>query len=97
MVEIGGQQCLLSVSNDITERRRAEEEVRLLQAITMDVAVAQDLLNCSRSSAAESRAKRPDGYSGKPGFRGRTELLVDCSSAWFSSAGGAGRIPSGFS
>ena len=45
MVEIGGQPCLLSVSNDITERRRAEEQLSLLQAITMEVAVAPDLFS----------------------------------------------------
>src|SRR6185295_3214798 len=43
MVEIDDQWCLLSVSNDITELRRAEEEVRLLQAISMDVSAAPDL------------------------------------------------------
>jgi PAS domain S-box-containing protein len=53
LVEIGGQSCLLFVSNDITERRRAEEQVGLLQAITMEVAVAPDL-----SSAIEVVLRR---------------------------------------
>src|SRR5262249_21499635 len=33
IVDIGGKRCLLSVANDVTERRQAEEEVSLLQAI----------------------------------------------------------------
>jgi PAS domain S-box-containing protein len=87
MVEIGGQDCLLSVSNDITERRRTEEQLSLLQAITMEVAVAQDL-----ASALEVVCRRVCettgwvlGQSWVPHEDGTS---LECCTAWFTSADG---------
>ena len=86
-VDIGGQHCLLSVSNDITERRRAEEQIALLQAITMEVAVAPDL-----SSALEVVLRRVCqstgwvlGQAWVPSPEGTS---LECSSAWFTSVEG---------
>jgi PAS domain S-box-containing protein len=85
MVDIGGQHCLLSVSNDITERRRAEEELGLLQAITMEVAAAQDL-----STALELVLKRvceTTGWLMGQAWLPRPDgTAVDCSYAWFSTS-----------
>lgn len=87
IVEIGGQSCLLSVSNDITERRRAEEQVSLLQAITIEVAVAPDL-----SSAIEvvlCRVCETTGWIlGQAWLPRQDETVLDCSPAWFTSAAG---------
>jgi PAS domain S-box-containing protein len=86
-VEIGEQHCLLSVSNDITERRRAEEHVRLLQTITMEIALAPDL-----SSALEVVLRRVCestgwvlGQSWVPREDG---TALECSPAWFSADDG---------
>ncbi|MCM3905879.1 MAG: PAS domain S-box protein [Pyrinomonadaceae bacterium] len=87
MVDIGGQHCLLSVSNDITERRRAEEQVSLLQAITMEVAVAPDVssalevvlrLVCQTTGwiLGQSWVPREDGTA------------LECGPAWFTTADG---------
>ncbi len=87
MVDIGGQHCLLSVSNDITERRRAEEQISLLQAITMEVAVAPDVssalevvlrLVCQTTGwvLGQSWVPREDGTA------------LECSPAWFTAAEG---------
>lgn len=87
MVEIGGQHCLLSVSNDITERRRAEEQVSLLQAITMEVVVARDL-----SSALEVVLRRvceKTGWVlGQSWIPRQDGTALECSPAWFTSAEG---------
>jgi PAS domain S-box-containing protein len=86
-VEIGGQHCLLSVSNDITERRKAEEEVRLLQFITMEISLAQDL-----SSALEvvmRRVCQSTGWTlGQAWVPNEDGTVLECSSTWFSRAEG---------
>jgi signal transduction histidine kinase len=87
MVEIGGQRCLLSVSNDITERRRAEEQVGLLQAITMEVAVAQNL-----SAALEVVLRRvceTTGWVlGQSWIPRQDGGALECSPACFTAAEG---------
>ena len=86
-VEIGSQKCLLSVSTDITERRRAEEEVRLLQVITMEAALAQDL-----SSALEvviRRVCQSTGWAlGQSWLPGEDGTILECSPTWFTSVEG---------
>ena len=41
--DLHNETCLLFAAYDITERKQAEERIRLLQKITMDVAAAEDL------------------------------------------------------
>ena len=87
IVDIGGQHCLLSVSNDITERRRAEEQVGLLQAITMEVAATPDL-----PSALEVVLRlvcRATGWVlGQAWVPSADGTILECSSAWYSAAAG---------
>lgn len=84
MVEIAGLDCLLSVSNDITERRRAEEQLSLLQAITMEVAMAQDL-----STALEIVLRRvceTTGWVlGQSWIPRKDGTALECSPAWFTA------------
>lgn len=87
MVEIGGQPCLLSVSNDITERRRAEEQLSLLQAITMEVAVAPDLF--SSIEVVLRRVCETTGWMLGQAWLPRTdEAVLECCPAWFTAAAG---------
>jgi PAS domain S-box-containing protein len=87
IVEIGGQKCLLSVSNDVTERRRAEEQLSLLQAITMEVALAPDL-----SSALEvvlRRVCQTTGWAlGQAWVPREDSTALECNPAWFTTAEG---------
>ncbi len=87
LVDIGGQHCLLSVSNDITERRRAEEQISLLQAITMEVAVAPDV-----SSALEVVLRlvcqRTGWVLGQAWIPREDGTALECSPAWFTAAQG---------
>src|SRR5262245_14857285 len=86
-VEIGGRHCLLSVSNDITERRRAEEEVALLQAITMEVAVARDL--DSALAVVLRRVCESTGWVlGQAWIPRPDQTVLECSPAWFAATGG---------
>jgi PAS domain S-box-containing protein len=87
MVEIGGQSCLLSVSNDITERRWAETQLSLLQAITMEVAVAPDLV--SAIEVVLRRVCETTGWVLGQAWLPRTdEAFLECSPAWYTAADG---------
>ena len=87
MVEIDDQWCLLSVSNDITELRRAEEEVRLLQAISMDVSVAPDL-DSALKVVLRHVCERTGWIIGQAWIPAADGTSVECSNAWFTSAQG---------
>jgi len=93
-VEIGGQHCLLSVSNDITERRRAEEEVSLLQAITMEVAAARDL--DSALAVVLRRVCESTGWVlGQAWIPRPDQTGLECSPAWFATTSGLEEFRSG--
>ncbi len=87
MVEIDDQWCLLSVSNDITELRRAEEEVRLLQAISMDVSAAPDL-DSALKVVLRHVCERTGWIIGQAWIPAADGAAVECSNAWFTSAQG---------
>src|SRR4030095_6271143 len=83
MVDIGGQPCLLSVSNDITERRWAEKQLSLLQAITMEVAVAHDLVTAIE--VVLRRVCETTGWVLGQAWLPRTdEAFLECCPAWFT-------------
>lgn len=86
-VDIGGQHCLLSVSNDITDLRRAEEEVGLLQAITTEIAVAPDL--DSALVVVLRRVCESTGWVlGQAWIPRADQSVLECSPAWFGSIDG---------
>src|SRR5262249_45555657 len=86
-VEIGGQSCLLSVSNDITERRRAEEEVSLLQEISMQVAVAPDV-HAALAVVLRLVCQTTGWVLGQSWIPNEDETTIECGSAWFTAAAG---------
>jgi PAS domain S-box-containing protein len=87
VVDIAGQSCILSVSNDITERRRAEEQVSLLQAITAEVSVAPDLVTAL--GVVLRRVCETTGWILGQSWIPRTDkTALECSPAWFAAADG---------
>ncbi len=87
VVDIGGQNCILSVANDISERRRAEEELSLLQSITMDVALAPDLESALR--LVLRRVCQSTGWLlGQSWLPKADGSALECGPAWFTEAGG---------
>jgi PAS domain S-box-containing protein len=86
-VEIGGQHCLLSVSSDITERRKAEEQLRLLQLITMEIALTRDLT--SALEVVTRRVCESTGWVlGQSWIPREDGTALECSAAWFGGAEG---------
>src|SRR5262249_37361348 len=86
-VEIGGRHCLLSVSNDITERRRGGEEGALLQAVTMGGAGARGF--GSASCVGLRRVCESTGWVlGQAWIPRPDQTVLECSPAWFATTGG---------
>src|SRR5215831_963800 len=84
IVENGRQRCLLSVANDITERRQAEEQVSLLQTISMEVALAPDSI--SALEVVLRRVCESTGWVLGQSWTPRTDgSVLECSPAWFAS------------
>lgn len=87
VVEISGQQCILTVANDITERRRAEEQVKLLQEISMEVAVAVDLH--SALEVVLRKVCQTTGWVLGQSWIPRVDgSAIECGAAWFSAIDG---------
>lgn len=87
VVEISGQQCVLTVANDITERRRAEEQVTLLQEISMEVAVAVDLH--SALEVVIRKVCQTTGWVLGQSWIPRVDgSAIECAAAWFSAEEG---------
>ncbi|HJZ81214.1 MAG TPA: GAF domain-containing protein, partial [Pyrinomonadaceae bacterium] len=84
IVDIGGQPCLLSVANDVTERRQAEEQVSLLQAITMEVAVAPDL-NAAIEVVLRRVCQTTGWVLGQSWIPLADGTALECSPAWFAN------------
>jgi PAS domain S-box-containing protein len=84
IVEIGGQKCLLTVGNDITERRRAEDQLRLLQAITMEVAVAPDL-STALEVVLRLVCETTGWVLGQAWVPSEDETVLECNPAWFGA------------
>ena len=85
IVDIAGQRCLLSVANDITERRQAEEQVSLLQTITMEVALAVDLQ--AALEVVLRRVCETTGWALGQSWIPRADgTAIEASPAWFGNS-----------
>lgn len=84
IIDVGGEDCLLSVANDITERRQAEDQLSLLQAITMEIVLAADL-----NAALEvvlRRVCQSTGWALGQSWVPRADgSALECSPAWYGS------------
>lgn len=81
-VKIDEERCLLSVANDITERRQAEEQVSLLQAITMEIALAADL-NAALEVVLRRICQTTGWALGQSWIPRADGSALECSQAWF--------------
>ena len=84
IVEIDGEPCLLSVSNDITERRQAEDQVSLLQAITMEIVLAADL-NAALEVVLRRVCQSTGWVLGQSWIPRADGSALECSPAWFAN------------
>ncbi len=82
VVEIDGQSCILSVANDITARKRAEEEVGLLQAISMEVAIAPDL-NSALEVVLRRVCQSTGWILGQSWIPRADGTALECSASWY--------------
>src|SRR5262245_19549176 len=87
IVDIGGHPCLLSVGNDMTERRQAEQQVNLIQTITMDVAVASDL-NSALEVVLRRVCETTGWVLGQSWIPGSDGTALECGPSWFATTSG---------
>lgn len=75
------------IARDITERKRAEQELRLLQTITLAVGAAEDLDGALR--IVMQRVCEVTGWVlGQAWVQGSDGVTLVCSNAWYSRAPG---------
>jgi PAS domain S-box-containing protein len=84
IVEIDGEPSLLSVSNDITERLQAEDQVSLLQAITMEIVLAADL-NAALEVVLRRVCQSTGWVLGQSWIPRADGSELECSPAWFAN------------
>ena len=77
----------LTYIRDITRRKRAEEQLNLLQTITMDVAAAGDLAS-ALEVVLRRVCERTGWVFGQVWFPRQDGTVLDCGPAWFGSASG---------
>lgn len=85
--DLHNEQCLLFAASDITERKQAEERIRLLQKTTVDVAAAEDL--SSALSVVLRDICELTGWSlGQAWIPNEQENALIRSSAWYAATPG---------
>ena len=87
LFESGGKKLLTSVLRDITARKQAEEELRLLQTITQAVSEAENFQ--SALGVALRKVCEATGWiCGEVWIPRRDGAVLECAPAWYSSVEG---------
>ena len=84
IIDVGGEDCLLSVANDITERRQAEDQLSLLQAIAMELVLAGDL-NAALEVVLRRVCQSTGWVLGQSWVPRADGSALECSPAWYGS------------
>jgi len=82
--DLHNEPCLLFAAHDITERKQAEERIRLLQKITMDVAAAEDL-SSSLSVVLRDVCEMTGWALGQAWLPNEDDTTLTRSSAWYAA------------
>jgi sigma-B regulation protein RsbU (phosphoserine phosphatase) len=87
-LELQGQQYLVAFIRDITERKHAEEESRVLQSISLAVNEAPDL-NAALSVVLKAVCEATGWALGQAWLPSHDGSHLECSPAWFTNINGA--------
>lgn len=86
-VELAGEACLLSVFNDITDRKRAEESVHLLLTITQAVNAAPDFPT-ALGVALQELCQTTGWNYGEAWIPSADGSALQCSPTWYGNPAG---------
>ena len=92
-IELQGTRLLVAFIRDITERKRAEEESRLLQSISLAVNEAQDL-DSALSIVLRTVCEATGWALGQAWLPSRDGSHLECNPAWFNGISGSGQFRS---
>jgi sigma-B regulation protein RsbU (phosphoserine phosphatase) len=92
-IELQGTRLLVAFIRDITERKRAEEESRLLQSISLAVNEAQDL-DSALSIVLRTVCEATGWALGQAWLPSSDSSHLQCSPAWFTSIEGSAQFRS---
>ena len=92
-IELQGTRLLVAFIRDITERKRAEEESRLLQSISLAVNEAQDL-DSALSIVLRTVCEATGWALGQAWLPSSDNSHLLCSPAWFTSIDGSAQFRS---
>src|SRR5207302_3873524 len=92
-IDLQGSKYLVAFIRDITERKRAEEESRLLQSISLAVNEAQDL-DSALSIVLRTVCEATSWALGQAWLPSSDGSHLQCSPAWFTSIEGSAQFRS---